>query len=111
MPAVWNELRRHQHELTDENAVQLLLNTLHNPDALPIKAKALYRAINEHIQAHPALIWPMLARSKHWHQTMPAEVRVLFYLLTGKDVDESCFFFPLLHTDYGKNITLGEMYS
>lgn len=32
---------------------------------------------------------------------------MLFYLLTGKDVDESCFFLPLLHTDYGKNITFG----
>ncbi|SFN66224.1 hypothetical protein SAMN05660284_02000 [Formivibrio citricus] len=68
-PAVWNELGHHQHELTDENAIQILLNTLHNPDALPIKAKALYRVINEHIQSHPALIWPMLVRAEGWYQS------------------------------------------
>ena len=38
----------------------------------------------------------------------PAEVRALFSLLTGKDVDESCFFFPPFYTDCGKNITFGK---
>lgn len=38
----------------------------------------------------------------------PAEVRALFSRLTGKDVDESCFFFPPFYTDCGKNITFGK---
>lgn len=38
----------------------------------------------------------------------PAEVRTLFSRLTGKAVDESCFFFPPFYTDCGKNITFGK---
>ena len=38
----------------------------------------------------------------------PADVRALFSRLTGKDVDESCFFFPPFYTDCGKNISFGK---
>ena len=38
----------------------------------------------------------------------PAEVRALFSQLTGKEVDESCFFFPPFYTDCGSNITFGK---
>lgn len=68
-PTVWRELGRYQHELTDDNAVQLLLDNLHCPEALPNKAKTLYRIINQHILFHPALIWPMLIRAEGWYQS------------------------------------------
>jgi len=74
-PAVWRELGGCQRELTDENAVKILLNALHNPEALPNKAKALYRIINEHIQSHPALIWPMLVRAEGWYQSREIQER------------------------------------
>lgn len=74
-PAVWRELGCCQRELTDENAVKILLNALHNPEALPNKAKVLYRIVNEHIQSHPALIWPMLVRAEGWYQSREIQER------------------------------------
>lgn len=68
-PAVWRELRGYQDEMVDENAVRILLATLHNSDALPVKAQMLYRVINEHLLSHPALIWPMLVRAEGWYQS------------------------------------------
>jgi hypothetical protein len=68
-PAVWRELGEARHALTDENAVQIILGVLHDPEGLPVKAKSLYRIINAHIQSHPALIWPMLLRAEGWYQS------------------------------------------
>lgn len=68
-PAVWRELGCDQHVLTDENAVQILLGNLHNPEGLPSQATLLYRVVNAHIQSHPALIWPMLLRAEGWYQS------------------------------------------
>lgn len=68
-PAVWRELGSHQGEMIDGNAVQILTAALHNSDALPVKAQTLYRAVNEHFQSHPALIWPMLVRAEGWYQS------------------------------------------
>ncbi len=68
-PAVWRELGPDQHNLTDENAVKILLGLLHAPDGLPNMAKSWYGIVNEHIQAHPVLIWPMLLRAEGWYQS------------------------------------------
>ncbi len=68
-PAVWLALGCGQYDLTDENAIKILLDFLHNPEGLPVQAKALYSTINIHIQAHPALIWPMLVRAEGWYQS------------------------------------------
>jgi hypothetical protein len=68
-PEVWRRLGDRQHELNDQNAVQVLLEKLHNSDALSLKTKALYNIVNEHIQAHPGLIWPMLVRAEGWYHS------------------------------------------
>lgn len=68
-PAVWRELCRYKYDFTDENAIRSLLDYLHSPYGLTNKAKVLYRAINEHIELHPALIWPMLIRAEGWYQS------------------------------------------
>lgn len=68
-PAVWRELGHAQHTLTDENAVQIILSVLHDPEGLSYKATSLYRAVNAQIQSHPALIWPMLLRAEGWYQS------------------------------------------
>lgn len=41
----------------------------------------------------------------------PEEVRNLLSRLFGKTVDESFRVFPPFYTDFGKNITVGKMYS
>lgn len=68
-PAIWRELGCARSGLTDENAVQMLLGLLHSPEGLPVKAQALYRIVNAHIQSHPGLIWPMLVRAEGWYQS------------------------------------------
>lgn len=68
-PAVWRELGRDQHELTDKNAINILLGLLHNSEGLPNQAKSLYGIVNMHIESHPALIWPMLLRAEGWFQS------------------------------------------
>lgn len=68
-PEVWRKLGDRQYELNDENTVKILLDTIHSSNALSLKTKALYKIVNEHIQAHPALIWPMLVRAEGWYQS------------------------------------------
>ncbi len=68
-PEVWRKLGDRQHELDDENAVQILLDTLHNSRSLSLKTKTLYKIVNEHIKAYPALIWPMWLRAERWYQS------------------------------------------
>jgi len=68
-PAVWRELEHDRRDLTDKNAIEILLDFLHNPDGLPSRAKSLYGIVNAHIQSHPALIWPMLLRAEGWYQS------------------------------------------
>lgn len=38
----------------------------------------------------------------------PDEIRELFSQITGKPVDRSFALFPPFHTDFGRNITVGE---
>lgn len=68
-PAIWRELGRDQQNLTDENAINILLGFLHNSDGLPNQARSLYGIVNAHIQSHPVLIWPMLLRAEGWYQS------------------------------------------
>lgn len=66
-PLLW-QLLGEQQELNDGNAVGMLLDLLHSSDGLPSKAYQIYRQINQHLQKHPLLIWPMLIRAEGWHR-------------------------------------------
>lgn len=67
-PLLRQLLGERQQELSDGNAVSMLLDLLHSPDGLPPKAHQTYRLINQHLHEHPLLIWPMLIRAEGWHR-------------------------------------------
>lgn len=67
-PLLWQLLGERQQEINDGNAVSVMLDLLHSPDGLPPKAYRIYRRINQHLQEHPLLIWPMLIRAEGWHR-------------------------------------------
>ena len=68
-PLLWQLLGERQQVLNDSNAVSMLLDLLHCPDGLPPKANQFYRRINQHLDKHPLLIWPMLIRAEGWLQS------------------------------------------
>ena len=68
-PLLWQLLGERQQQLNDTNAVSMLVDLLHCPDGLPPKANQFYRRINQHLDKHPLLIWPMLIRAEGWLQS------------------------------------------
>lgn len=68
-PLLWQMLGKHQQEINDNNAIDLLLNLLHNPDGLTSRANRKNALVNLHLRQHPLLVWPMLLRAEGWFQS------------------------------------------
>jgi hypothetical protein len=63
-PQIWQLLAERQKEVTDDNAIRILLDQLHSPEGLPPEAYSVCCLINQHLLEHPQLLWPMLIRAE-----------------------------------------------
>lgn len=65
-PHLWNMLGNQQKQLTDQTAVDILLDFLHDGSNLAESAQDAYNKTNELIRSRPILIWPTLLRAEAW---------------------------------------------